>query len=94
MLYYGSLHPNGVFPNIKTSIGVGVSIMGTDAEARYHHLEERYQDKITRLQQPHIEGDFGMVQIRVDSSGAIRAAATREFPIRLARTVNIFPGAK
>jgi len=36
----------------------------------------------------------GMVQIRVDSSGAIGAAATREFPIRLARTVNIFPGAK
>jgi len=37
---------------------------------------------------------FGMVQIRVDSSGAIGATATREFPIRLARTVNIFPGAK
>jgi len=37
---------------------------------------------------------FGMVQIRVDRSGATGAAATREFLIRLARTVNIFPGAK
>jgi len=36
----------------------------------------------------------GMVQIRVDSSGAAGAAATREFPIHLARTVNTFPGAK
>jgi len=35
-----------------------------------------------------------MVQIRVDSSGAAGAAATREFPIHLTRTVNTFPGAK
>ncbi len=55
---YGSLHPNGVFSGIETSIGVGVSIMGEDAEGRYHRLEESCKDKITRLQQPHVAGDF------------------------------------
>jgi len=37
---------------------------------------------------------MGMVQILDDSSGAAGAAATHEFSIRRARTVNTFPGAK
>jgi len=37
---------------------------------------------------------FGMVQILDDSSGAAGAAATHEFSIRRARTVNTFPDAK
>ena len=42
----------------------------------------------------HFGRKIGMVQILDDSSGAAGAAATHEFSIRRARTVNTFPDAK